>query len=166
MTHRLYSETRAEQPSLTQNQLFLAGFPVAHSKQDYGQLNINKSVNGNPLRAHNQRYAIGLGTHANSVIEYELPANSKQLSILAALDDEVESANVKFSIWGDNKLLWESKNHYGAEEPEPAEIDVTGVIRLRLSVDGVSDISGDHANWLNPILTLDSDNNAAHPSKN
>lgn len=166
MTHRLYNETHSEQPSLNNNQLFLTGFPVAHSKQDYGQLNINKSVNGNPLRAHNQRYAIGLGTHANSVIEYELPANSKQLSILTALDDEVESANVKFSIWGDNKLLWESKNHYGAEEPEAAEVDVTGVIRLRLSVDGVGDISGDHANWLNPILTLDSNGNAVPPSKN
>lgn len=166
MTHRLYSETRAEQPSLSENQLFLAGLPVAHNKQDYGQLNLNKSVNGNPLRAHNQRYAVGLGTHANSVIEYELPANSKKLSILAALDDEVESANVKFSIWGDNTLLWESKNHYGAEEPEAAEVDVTGVIRLRLSVDGVGDISGDHANWLNPILTLDSNGNAVPPSKN
>lgn len=166
MTHRLYSENRAEQPSLSENQLFLAGLPVAHNKQDYGQLNLNKSVNGNPLRAHNQRYAIGLGTHANSIIEYELPANSKKLSILAALDDEVESANVKFSIWGDNTLLWESKNHYGAEEPEAAEVDVTGVIRLRLNVDGVGDISGDHANWLNPILTLDSNGNAVPPSKN
>lgn len=157
MTQRLYHETHLKHPSLTKNQLFLVNIPVAHSKQDYGQLSINKSVNGNPLRAHNQRYAIGLGTHANSVIEYELPENSKKLSLLAALDDEVESASVKFSIWGDDKLLWESKNHYGAEEPEAAEIDLTGITRLRLSVDGINDISGDHANWLSPILTLGTD---------
>ena len=161
MTHRLYSETRIEHPSLQQNQISLVSMPISYSKQDYGQLSISKSVNGNPLTANNQRYAMGMGTHANSVIEYDLPANSKDLSLLVALDDEVESASVKFTIWGDEKLLWESKIHYGAEEPEAANIDVTDVQHLRLRVDGTNDISGDHANWLNPILTLttDDDNN-------
>lgn len=161
MTFRLYNETRLEHPLLKKDQLFLVNLPVVHQKQDYGQLNLNKSVNGSPLRAHNQRYAIGLGTHANSVIEYELPANSKTLALLVALDDEVESASVKFSVWGEDKLLWESKNHYGAEEPEAAEIDVTDITRLRLRVDGINDISGDHANWLSPVLTLSADNDTS-----
>jgi Gpi18-like mannosyltransferase len=166
MTHRLYNENRLEYPSLQANQLLLVDLPVAHYKQDYGQLNINKSVNGNRLTANKQRYAIGLGTHANSVIEYKLPANSKTLSLLVALDDEVESASVKFSVWDEEKLLWESKNHYGAEEPEAAEIDVTGVAHLRLRVDGLNDISGDHANWLSPVLTLDTNSGASPPNTN
>ncbi len=155
MSDRLYKETRPEYPTLEFNQQFLTDLPIASNKQDYGQLNINKSVNGNALRADNQSYAIGLGTHANSIIEYDLPANSKNLTLLVALDDEVESASVKFSIWGDNKLLWESKNHYGGEAPEPANIDLSHVARLRLQVDGINDIGSDHANWLSPILTLD-----------
>lgn len=166
MTFRLYNETRLEYPLLKKDQLFLVSLPVVHHKQDYGQLNFNKSVNGNPLRANNQRYAIGLGTHANSVIDYELPANSKTLTLLVALDDEVESASVKFSVWSEDKLLWESKNHYGAEEPEAAEIDVNGITRLRLRVDGINDIGGDHANWLSPVLTLDADNGTNTDSTN
>ena len=154
MSHRLYTETRLEHPVLETNQLSLVDMPIAYSKQDYGQLNINKSVNGSPLKANNRRYAVGLGTHANSTIEYQLPHNSKELTLLVALDDEVESASVKFSVWGDDKLLWESKNHYGAEEPEHADIDVTGIVRLRLQVDGINDIGGDHANWLIPVITL------------
>lgn len=151
---RLYQEAAPISPELKPHQLFLTDLPVAFSKQDYGQLNIHKSVNDNPLRANNRRYAKGLGTHANSVVEYHLPPQSKLLSVAVALDDEVESASVKFSVWGDDRLLWESRHHYGGEKPEYAEINLESVQRLRLQVDGINDIGGDHADWLNPIITL------------
>ncbi len=134
--------------------MFLTELPVTLTKQDYGQLNIDKSVNGSVLRANEHRYAKGLGTHANSVIEYQLPPQTKMLSVSVALDDEVESASVKFSVWGDEQLLWESRNHYGGEAPEHAEINLESVSRLRLQVDGINDIGGDHADWLNPVITL------------
>lgn len=152
--NRFYEESKPISPTLKTYQLFLTELPIAFSKQDYGQLNINRSVNGNPLRADERRYAKGLGTHANSVIEYQLPPRTKTLSVAVALDDEVESASVKFSIWGDDQLLWESRNHYGGEKPEHIEIDLQSVQRLRLQVDGINDIGGDHADWLNPIITL------------
>ena len=152
--NRLYLETKPVEITLQENQKFLTELPVAFSKQDYGQLNVNKSVNGNPLRADNRRYTKGLGTHANSVIEYQLPPQSQTLSLYAAIDDEVESANLKFSIWGDDRLLWESRNHYGAEMPEYVVVDLQGIESLRLRVDGNDDIGGDHADWLNPVITL------------
>ncbi|WP_039912049.1 NPCBM/NEW2 domain-containing protein [Cellvibrio mixtus] len=151
---RLYLESKPIDPELQPHQLSLTELPVAFSKQDYGQLNINKSVNGNPLRADEHRYAKGLGTHANSIIEYQLPPKTKTITVSVALDDEVESASVKFTVWGDDRLLWESRNHYGAEKPEFAEINLESVQRLRLQVDGINDIGGDHADWLNPIITL------------
>lgn len=151
---RLYEETKPIAPELQPHQLSLTDLPIAFSKQDYGQLNINKSVNGSTLRAGERRYAKGLGTHANSVIEYQLPPQSKTLSVAVALDDEVESASVKFSVWGDERLLWESRNHYGGEKPEYIEINLESVQRLRLRVDGINDIGGDHADWLNPVITL------------
>lgn len=151
---RLYEESKLISPELQPHQLFLTDLPVAFSKQDYGQLNIHKSVNGSPLRAGERRYAKGLGTHANSVVEYHLPPRSKTLAVSVGLDDEVESASVKFSVWGDDRLLWESRNHYGGEKPEYAEINLESVERLRLQVDGINDIGGDHADWLNPVITL------------
>lgn len=156
---RLYHETLIHRPTLAANQRFLTDIPIAYSKQDYGQISINKSVHGNPLLADRQRYAVGLGTHANSIVEYQLPTNSQTLNLLVALDDEQEAASVTFSVWGDDKLLWESSPHYGSEKPEAAEINIEGVIRLRLQVDGMKDIHGDHADWLNPVLTLKDNSN-------
>lgn len=158
---RLYEESKPIEPKLQPHQLFLTELPVAFSKQDYGQLNIHKSVNGSALRANEYRYAKGLGTHANSVIEYQLPSQTKTLNVSVALDDEVESASVKFSVWGDDRLLWESRNHYGGEAPEHAEINLESVKRLRLQVDGINDIGGDHADWLNPVITLTEPNATA-----
>lgn len=154
MGNRLYNETRLHKPELADNQIFLTQLPIDFSHQDYGHLNINKSVNGNKLQTNNRRYAVGLGSHANSTIEYQLPPDAIQLNILAGLDDEVESASAQFYIWGDNRLLWESKIHYGAEAPEAAEVNLTGISRLRLQIVGVNGIGGDHANWLSPVLTL------------
>ena len=154
MGNRLYKETRIETPNLKVNQILLVDIPISYSQQDYGKLNINKSIDGKILSANSRRYKYGLGTHANSTIHYKLPANASTLSASVALDDEVESASVKFLIWGDNKLLWESTTHLGAEEPEFVEVSLKGVRYLRLEVNGINDISGDHANWLNPIITL------------
>lgn len=151
---RLYHESMPIIPKLQSHQFFLTDLPIAFSKQDYGQLNIHKNVNGNPLRANDRRYAKGLGTHANSVIEFNLPPHSNLFNVAVALDDDVESASVKFSVWGDDRLLWESRNHYGAEKPEHIEINLESLQRLRLQVDGINDIGGDHANWLNPVITL------------
>lgn len=151
---RLYESTKTIHPGLQPYQLFLTDLPVTFSKQSYGKLNINRSVNGNPLRAGDRHYATGFGTHADSVIEYRLPPHSKTLAVSVALDDEVEAAGIKFSIWGDDRLLWESRDHYGSEKPEYIEINLVSVKVLRLKVDSLGNIDNDHADWLNPILTL------------
>ena len=161
---RLYYEAKLILPDLKPHQLFLTDLPVLSAKQDYGQLNINKNVNGNTLSAASRRYARGLGTHANSTIEYELPPRSEKFSVAVALDDGIESASVKFSIWGNDRLLWESRHHYGSENPEYIELDVQNVHRLRLQVDSINDISSDHANWLSPILTVASDDKVSNPA--
>lgn len=51
-------------------------------------------------------------------------------------------------------MLWRSKVHYGFEQPEPVRVNLAGIKRLRLQVDGVDNNSSDHADWLNPVLSL------------
>ena len=157
MSNRLYNESYLYKPTLSSNQMFLTELPMAIAEQGYGQVNINRSVNGTILTADNRRYAVGIGTHANSRIEYRLPTHTVQLHIMAALDDEAESASIVFSIWGDDRKLWESPPHYGAEAPAEVSVDLTGINRLRLEVDGMGEISSDHADWLNPVLTFQPD---------
>lgn len=154
ITFRLYHETKVIEVTLAKDQRWLSELPIAYSRQDYGSLKIDKNIHDKTLSAGDRRYAKGMGTHANSTVEFSLAGQAKSLIGAVGLDDSVESGGVQFSIWGDGKLLWESAKHYGAEKPETFEVDLSGVQHLRLHVDGLKDISSDHANWLNPVITL------------
>ncbi len=150
---RLYEQTKVIQPELSTDRVLLTDFPLVYSKQDFGKLSIHKNLNGDLLQSGSRRYAFGLGTHANSIVEYDLQQKASRLSVSVGLDDSVESASVRFLIWGDGKLLWQSRNHYGSESPESVEVNLDGVRRLRLEVNSLQGIDGDHANWLNPVVT-------------
>jgi len=153
MGGKLYEQTKVIRPTLSDNQLLLTDFPVVYTKQDFGKLNFHKNLNGSLLQAGNRRYAFGLGTHANSIVEYDLQQKASNLSVSVGLDDSVESASVRFLIWGDGKLLWQSRIHYGAELPEAVDVNLEGVRHLRLEVNSIQGIDSDHANWLNPVIT-------------
>lgn len=154
--NQLVEQTRIRKPELAENQLILSQLRPIYSRQDYGQLKIDKSVNGKVLAVAGRRFEKGIGTHANSQIDYLLPNKAKELRFHFGIDDEVESANVTFSVWGDDKLLWQSKPVYGSERNlELVSIALTNVSRLSLRVSGNGDLSNDHADWIQPILTLD-----------
>jgi hypothetical protein len=64
---------------------------------------INKSVGGNPLIVDGTPYANGIGTHATSIIEYDIPDGYDTFSSSAGLDNEcishTEGATVKFLVF-------------------------------------------------------------------
>ena len=71
------------------------------------------------------------------------------------MDDEVGTADVQFSVWGDDTLLWESATHLGHErDPSTYTLDVRGVQKLNLKVAALKDDKWDHANWVNTIITF------------
>ena len=144
------------QIQLSEQQVLLTDLPMNYARQDHGAMAINRSFDGNKLSIANRRYAQGIGTHSRSDIQYQLPESAKTFSFKAALDDEVGTADVKFSVWGDGKLLWESPAIYGYERNIPTQhIDVTGIKLLNLKVDPLKDDKWDHANWVNTIIQLE-----------
>ncbi|MDZ4684986.1 MAG: PVC-type heme-binding CxxCH protein, partial [Planctomycetaceae bacterium] len=52
----------------------------------YGEVRINANAGGKPLRVNGRDVANGIGTHANSVIAYDLPAGYTKFQALAGLD--------------------------------------------------------------------------------
>lgn len=54
--------------------LALSTLPWRSATAGWGQARVNKSVSGGPLMVNSQTYAAGIGTHANSLIEFDLPA--------------------------------------------------------------------------------------------
>jgi hypothetical protein len=123
--------------------------------QDYGTLQTNLNVAGNPLSLGGKRYANGFGTHANSTINFTIPTQATKFSFKAGLDSSVESADVKFFVWGNGKLLWESPLIYRSEKnAKTININLNNIHELSLQVSAMGNISSDHANWINPVLTL------------
>lgn len=156
--NQLVEMTRIQKITLTENQIALNRMTAYSTHQDYGSLNINKSVNGTILTVAGKRFADGLGTHANSQIEYMMPNIAQEFSFIVGLDDETESASVIFSVWGDDNLLWESAPYYGAEKNlQPIKLPIENIKKLSLRVSGMGDISSDHADWIQPVITLRSE---------
>ncbi|MBI3819402.1 MAG: DUF1080 domain-containing protein [Planctomycetes bacterium] len=70
----------------------------------WGNVNINKSCEGGPMRVDGKEYS-GVGTHANSEIGFRLPEGYTKLSVQAAPDDGGAKQNgghttsIKFEIY-------------------------------------------------------------------
>ena len=73
----------------------------------FGSVQINKNCEGYPIRINGTAYENGIGTHANSVIEFDLPVekNIEKFTAIAGLDnggtDQAGgvSASVKFHVY-------------------------------------------------------------------
>lgn len=155
MTGYFFDRYQIHTLALTDKQTFLTTLPLVYAKQDHGTIALNRSYDGNYLSIGNRRYAQGIGTHASSDIQYQLPPDAAEFSFIAALDDEVGTADVQFSVWGDDKLLWESAPVLGYERDIPIiKLDVRGVQKLTLKVAPLKDDKWDHANWVNTVISF------------
>lgn len=72
----------------------------------WGDVTKNRSVGGAALIVDNVEYSNGIGTHSNSVIEYDLPEGYDTFTAKAGLDkeciDHTEGATVKFLVFTQN----------------------------------------------------------------
>lgn len=76
------------------------------SSQGSGGTHVGKSAMGQPLLVGGQIYATGIGTHAYSVISYDLPQGVERFTAQVALDDggmvrggKPSDASVKFQVF-------------------------------------------------------------------
>jgi len=53
----------------------------------WGNVHVNKNAGGKPLRIDGEEVEFGIGTHANSVIEFDLPKGYTRFQARAGLDD-------------------------------------------------------------------------------
>jgi hypothetical protein len=67
---------------------------------------VHESVMGNKLIVDDKEYADGIGTHATSIIEYDIPAGYDTFSSIVGLDKECvshpEGATMKFHVFTDH----------------------------------------------------------------
>jgi Gpi18-like mannosyltransferase len=141
---------------LTDNQRFLTDLSMDYARQDHGTVKLNRSFDNNHLSLNNRRFAQGIGTHANSDIQFQLPEGAIEFSFIVGLDDEVGTADAKFSVWGDDRLLWESPEYLGYEKNLPVhKISVRGIKKLNLRVAALKEDKWDHVDWVNTVITFE-----------
>lgn len=70
------------------------------------KVKVNQSISGNKLRVNTIKYENGIGTHANSIIEFDIPEGYTRFKALVGLDEACVTQNtgatVKFFVFTEN----------------------------------------------------------------
>ncbi len=75
------------------------------AQADWGHVNVNRNANGEPLRIAGEPVKFGIGTHANSMIHFELPEGFETFEVRCGLDsggtDQVNggASSVQFFVY-------------------------------------------------------------------
>ncbi len=122
--------------------------------QDWGEMKVNKSVTEARLSVNGHVFRRGIGTHANSYIDYHI---DKRFSVLEGYVGVSYSANVgnrmSFHVIGDKELLFSTDILEGVINPIHFRVPIEGIERIRLvASDGGDGINNDHGNWLQMAL--------------
>jgi beta-glucanase (GH16 family) len=76
------------------------------------------------------------------------------LTATVGIDDEMRGAgSVRFEVWGDGELLFQSDAQSGSSAPLPIEVDVSGVTELHLVASDDGGNGSDHADWADVQVT-------------
>jgi alpha-galactosidase len=135
----------------------LSSLDLSKIQQGFGKPQVDKSVEGNPLRIGGIWFAHGVGTHAASLWAIDLKGKANHFHAMVGIDDDIQNnpeACVRFVVSGDGKQLWESGLLKASQQPVAVDLDVSGVKILSLQVKpGFSTIRYDHADWADATLT-------------
>lgn len=78
----------------------------ASEKSGWGSSKVNKNINGGNLTIDKKTYGDGIGTHANSVVVYQLPENVSSFTTKVGGDDggmfqgsEAQASSMKFQVF-------------------------------------------------------------------
>lgn len=133
---------------------FLSDLDIAASTNGWGPIELDRSNgedeagDGNPLTLNGRVYAKGIGAHAASTIDIDVPVGCTRLSFDYGVDDEIRSGgSMAFVVSGDGAQLWRSATITASSATGSAEVDITGVTRLTLTLDALGSNGQDHGDW-------------------
>jgi Gpi18-like mannosyltransferase len=132
----------------------LSKWAPVESKQDWGKLYHDRTVDDHRLSVAGFIFGHGIGTHANSRIIYHLNGAFREFDTAFGIDDEANRGQkVQYRILTDGIVKFDSGIINGGGWPRHIRVDITGAEYLILEVlDGGDGINYDHADWLEPVL--------------
>ena len=134
--------------------VFLADLQPIREYQQWGERQTHKEVSGGRLSINGYVFRNGIGTHANSYIDYNIDGQYQYVEGYIGINYSANvGSRIQFNIIGDRRLIYTSGVIQGVLDPIYLKVPVNGINILRLEVrDGGDGINNDHANWLNMKL--------------
>jgi len=122
--------------------------------QDWGSVEINKSVVNTPLTVGGVEYERGLGVHSISRLLYKLDKKAVAIKGMAGADDNnLFAGHLQFKIVADQKVLWSSGVIKKGDPIQSFDVSLKGKDKVLLLVEECGDgIMYDHADWINVCI--------------
>jgi alpha-galactosidase len=130
--------------------VWLSSLELTNVIQGWGQAQADKAVTSKPLSIGGQKFAHGVGSHADSVMRLELKGGAEKFSALVGVDDNAtqDSARVVFKVIADGKRLFNSGAMKRGEPAKKVDVNLKGMKTLLLLADATAPgISYAHADW-------------------
>ena len=140
----------------TGNQVQLSDLQVEHVATGWGDVGVDRSVSGLPLRIGGEAFDRGLGVHAVSTIQVRLHGAATRFTAFVGVDDVMRGkGSIQFVVRGDGRMLWRSGLMLGGQAARRVDLPLAGVQLLELGVtDGGNGVGQDHANWAVPVISF------------
>lgn len=123
------------------------------ASQEYGQLQMRRSVDRNPLRLADQTYQRGLGTHANATLVYDVCGYARFTAEVGVDAEKDGAGTVSFEVWVDGHKVFDSGVRRGTDPAKHVDVRLDGAMTLKLvATDGGDGINCDHADWADARL--------------
>ncbi|MCG3128855.1 MAG: hypothetical protein CHACPFDD_03751 [Phycisphaerae bacterium] len=129
--------------------IYLSTLTPRSATQGWGQLGIDRSVDGNLMRIRGRLFRHGLGTHAPSRVEFDIPAGAATFEATVGVDDETaKDGSATAAILLDDARVCETPLLTGGGEPATIRIPLGAARRIVLLAETATDGQrNDHVDW-------------------
>lgn len=129
--------------------LYLSDLSPVHATQGYGELQADAEVEGGKIELKSRRFLRGLGTHAPSELEFDVPPGAERFEATVGIDaSQVDCGSAVVSILVDGRQMLRSQTLRSESTPLDVRISVAGAKRITLKADPTSDGNRcDHVDW-------------------
>lgn len=129
--------------------VWLDSLDLSQVRQGWGKAQANKAIRGKALTIAGEKFARGVGTHAESKLWVTLDGRAERFLASVGVDGAAGSqGSVTFEVRGDGKKLFDSGVMRCGDAAKAVDVPLAGVANLFLLVtDGGDGKTSDHGNW-------------------
>lgn len=134
------------------NVALLSALKMSRFSQEWGEPQMNATVDHHKITLDGEPFRYGIGSHANSSLEYSLSRNYDWLNVVIGLDDESACGDgAYFAVEADGREIYRSKKLYTTDK-ERLRLDIKGAKSINLRVLMGDNKDCDHGDWAHAWL--------------